>query len=91
MLVAGETTYQRLEGVLDRVTAHLEVGWIVIAGSRDVTRRWAVLREVNLTEPTSLTAWGQVQHATHVVQFGGAAEHALLAEDAGEPVRIVRP
>jgi hypothetical protein len=72
--------FQRFQSVLDRV----------IAGSRDIARRWAVLREVNITEPTSLTPWGQVQHATHIVQFGGTAEYALLAEDAGKPVRVMR-
>ena len=91
VLVAGETTYQRLEYVLDRVTARLDVGWLVIGGSKDIARRWAVLREVNIIETTSLAPWGQVQHATHVIQFGGEAEHALLAEDADKPVRVIRP
>lgn len=91
VLVAGETTFQRLLHVLDRVTAQLDVGWLVIAGSKDAARRWAVLKEVNITEPTAMTAWGQVQHATHVVQFGGRLEYALIAEDAGKPVRIVQP
>jgi hypothetical protein len=89
-LVAGETTFRRLEEVLDRLTSKLEIGWLVIAGSKDAARRWAVLREINLIEPTHYTPWGQVQFATHVVQFGGRGEHALLAEDAGKPIRIVR-
>lgn len=91
LLVAGETTFRRLEGVLDRLSARIDVGWIVVAGSKDAARRWAVLREVNITEPTGYSAWGQVQFATHVVQFGPGPDHALLAEDAGKPVRLLKP
>lgn len=89
ILIVGAEEFRRTQEVLDKLTRQLEVGWVLAAGAADPVRRWAVLNEVNWIPCNTLSAWGRVNSATHVVCFG-APEEALLAEDLGKPCRIVK-